>query len=60
MEIGGINCPYETSVSREIRILSEVEKIFIIFDEDNSGTIDKIEVKNVVKFIAGDSLTLDE
>ena len=53
-------CPYETDVSREIRILSEVEKIFIIFDEDNSGTIDKEEVKNYVRFIVGDRLTINE
>ena len=39
-----MSCPYETDVSRDIRILSEVEKIWIIFDVDNNGTLDKLEI----------------
>ena len=35
-----IDCVHETPVSRDIRILSEVEKIWIIYDIDGSGKID--------------------
>lgn len=34
----------ETELSKEIRIISEVEKIWIIFDLDLSGKLDKKEV----------------
>ena len=30
---------YETELSREIRLLAEVEKIWIIFDADEDGTL---------------------
>ena len=53
-------CPFETDLSREIRILSEVEKIWIIFDADNSGTIDKVEVHDYIKYMAGDGLRLTD
>jgi len=48
-----MHCPYETEVSRDIRILSEVEKVWIIFDGDNSGYLDKEEVKDYIKYMAG-------
>lgn len=53
-------CPYQTDVSREIRVLSEVEKIWIIFDIDNSGKLDKAEIKDYIKYMAGDGLTLTD
>ena len=43
---------YETEVSREIRILAEVEKIWIIFDGDRSGTLDCEEVKGYFRFMS--------
>ena len=46
-------CPYETDVSRDIRILSEVEKIWIIFDLDNSGSLNKDEIKEYIMQMAG-------
>ena len=55
-----IRCPYETEISREIRILSEVEKIWIIHDVDNSGSLERNEVEDYIRFMAGDSLTLTD
>ena len=55
-----IRCPYETEISREIRILSEVEKIWIIHDVDNSGSLDRQEVEDYIKFMAGDDLELTD
>lgn len=40
-------CP-ETDVSRDIRITSEVEKIWIIHDEDENGTLDFNEIKEYI------------
>ena len=34
----------ETPLSREIKILAEVEKIWIIYDIDGSGKIDQSEI----------------
>ena len=42
---------HETEVSREIRILAEVEKIWIIFDCDQSGALDSEELKGYLQFI---------
>ena len=53
-------CPYQTEISREIRIVSEVEKIWIIFDVDSSGKLDKDEIKDYIKYMAGDGLALTE
>lgn len=55
-----MTCPYQTEVSREIRILSEVEKIWIIFDVDSSGKLDKDEIKDYIKYMAGDRLKLTD
>ena len=38
--------------------MSEVEKIWIIFDLDNSGKLDKVEIKDYIKYMAGEGLTL--
>ena len=48
----------ETDLSKEIRILSEVEKIWIIFDGDNNGTLDREEIKGYIKFMAEPVLQL--
>ena len=57
-----MHCPFETKVSKEIRILAEVEKVWIIYDLDNSGSLDKEEVKDYIKFMAGagNSMTDDQ
>ena len=55
-----LECQQETELSREIRILAEVEKIWIIFDLDNSGKLDKVEIKDYIKYMAGDALTLND
>ena len=34
----------ETKISREIKILAEIEKLWIMYDEDKSGTLDFDEV----------------
>ena len=51
---------FETQVSKEIRILSEVEKIWIIFDVDDSGRLDKEEIQDYIKYMAGPSLKLSD
>ena len=55
-----MNCPYETEVSQSIRILSEVEKIWIVFDIDNNGTLDREEIRDYIKNMAGDALSLTD
>ena len=40
--------------------MSEVEKIWIIFDLDNSGKLDKVEIKDYIKYMAGEGLTLND
>ena len=47
-------------MSLEIRILAEVEKIWIIFDLDCSGRLDRDEVKDYIKFMSEQVLDLDE
>lgn len=39
----------ETPVSMGIKILSEVEKIWILYDADNNGTLDQEEIQDYVK-----------
>lgn len=41
-------------------MLSEVEKAWIIFDLDNSGFLDKEEVKDYIKYMAGPLLKLTD
>ena len=55
-----MNCYYETEVSRDIRVLSEVEKIWIIFDGDNNGSLSKEEIQDYLKQIAGNTMKLTE
>ena len=50
----------ETKISREIRILAEVEKIWIIFDCDNSGYLEKKEIKLYLKFMSTPKLDIDD
>ena len=35
-----------TKISKEIKILSEIEKIWIIYDQDNNGSLEKDEIIN--------------
>lgn len=37
-----------------------MEKIWIIFDVDSSGKLDKQEIKDYIKYMAGDGLTLTD
>ena len=37
---------YDTTLAREIRILSEVEKIWITYDMDNDGSLDYQEISD--------------
>ena len=39
----------ETPLSREIRILSEVEKIWILYDIDGNGKIDLCEISDYLR-----------
>ena len=34
----------ETTVSMQIKVLSEVEKMWIMYDKDNSGSVDYEEI----------------
>lgn len=45
--------PLETSISREIKLLAEVEKIWIIFDVDKDGLLDIREIADYI-----DSMTV--
>ena len=49
-----------TPVSKQIRILSEVEKIWIIYDVDQNGTLDYDEIKMYLKEMAYPHLKLNE
>ena len=40
---------HETPVSRDIRILSEVEKIWILYDVDGSGKIEQTEIADYLQ-----------
>ena len=52
-------CP-ETDVSRDIRVTAEVEKIWIIHDADQNGTLDFDEVKEYIQKTAFKSLNLTD
>ena len=51
---------FETDVSREIKVLAEVEKIWIIFDIDDSGELEIDEVKEYLKKMAFPHLNIHE
>lgn len=42
----------ESDLSREIKVYAEVEKIWILFDSDNNGTIDKEEIQEYLQQMA--------
>ena len=50
----------ETKVSRDIRIASEVEKIWIMYDLDRNGTLEYEEIKLYLREMAFPHLTLSE
>ena len=52
-------CP-ETDVSQDIRILSEVERIWILYDLDENGTLDLDEMSLYIRETAFKSLNLSE
>ena len=50
----------ESRVSRDIKILSEVEKTFIIFDGNNDGILEYHEVVDYFRSSAYPDLNLDD
>ena len=50
----------ETKISKQIKVLAEVEKIWIIYDQDNNGSLDKEEVLDYLNERAYPHLTLSE
>ena len=42
----------DTNVSKDIKILSEVEKVWIIYDRDENGSLDWYEVDEYLKKLA--------
>ena len=48
----------ETRISREIRVLAEVEKIWIQYDMDDNGELDYNEVSNYLQERAFPHLTM--
>ena len=50
----------ESGVAREIRVLAEVEKIWILYDLDQNGTLDFDEICNYLKEMAYPDLSLSD
>ena len=48
----------ESKVSRDIRIMAEVEKIWIMYDLDNNGTLEFDEIQQYLQQMAFPHLTL--
>ena len=46
------NIKHESLLSKEIKVYAEVEKIWILFDSDNNGTIDKEEIQEYLQQMA--------
>lgn len=55
-----IGAKLETSISRDIRAAAEVEKIWILFDGDGNGKLDKQEVTDYIKVMAQPALQLED
>ena len=47
-------------MSQEIKILAEVEKIWIIYDSDKNGNLEYAELLQYLKDVAVPSLTMSE
>ena len=50
----------ESKISREIKVLSEIEKIWIIYDQDSNGSLDKEEIMDYLNQRAYPHLTLTD
>mmetsp|Transcript_9702 Transcript_9702/g.16333 ORF Transcript_9702/g.16333 Transcript_9702/m.16333 type:complete len:113 (-) Transcript_9702:284-622(-) len=50
----------ETKTSRDIRILSEVEKIWILYDLDMNGSLELEEIQQYLREMAFPHLTLSD
>mmetsp|Transcript_7860 Transcript_7860/g.12167 ORF Transcript_7860/g.12167 Transcript_7860/m.12167 type:complete len:87 (-) Transcript_7860:151-411(-) len=50
----------ESKVSRDIRILAEVEKIWIMYDLDYNGTLELDEIQKYLREMAFPHLTLTD
>ena len=47
---------FETEISRDIKVLAEVEKIWIIHDLDNNGALDYPEIESYLTTMADPKL----
>ena len=50
----------ESKISLQIKVLCEVEKMWIIYDRDNSGTVDYEEIVDYLKEISEQELNLTD
>ena len=50
----------ESELSREIKVLAEVEKIWILYDVDGNGLIDKSEISEYLRHMAQPKLELTD
>ena len=50
----------ESELSREIKVLAEVEKIWILYDVDGNGLIDKAEISEYLRHMAQPKLELTD
>ena len=50
----------EGALSKEIKVMAEVEKIWIVYDVDNNGTLDCEEVNKYLRDKAYPNLKLSE
>ena len=50
----------DTKLSREVRIISEVERIWIMYDLDMNGTLEYDEIKSYLKEMAMPHLELSD
>ena len=50
----------ESELSREIKVLAEVEKIWILYDVDGNGLIDKSEISEYLRQMAQPKLELTD
>ena len=50
----------QTKFTREVRILAETEKIWILYDQDDNGALDFEEIELYLKEMAYPNITLSD
>ena len=50
----------DSKIARDIKIISEVEKIWILFDKENNGELDYSEIKQYLQEVAYTHLSLTD